>query len=108
MASRSIISSRALGRVRRTYVDLEASGNLVRLGEGLSVAWPVGAGGKGNEGVAAFVRQNKNSIGYVDYGRQRAVVEGLCGRVSGDLPTSVAALTSPVPALVVVVSRWPD
>ena len=37
------------------------------IGEGLSVAWPVGVGGKGNEGVAAFVRQTKNSIGYVDY-----------------------------------------
>ena len=37
------------------------------IGEGLSVAWPVGVGGKGNEGVAAFVRQTRNSIGYVDY-----------------------------------------
>jgi phosphate transport system substrate-binding protein len=37
------------------------------ISEGLSVAWPVGVGGKGNEGVAAFVRQTKNSIGYVDY-----------------------------------------
>jgi phosphate transport system substrate-binding protein len=38
-----------------------------RIGEGLSVAWPVGAGGKGNEGVAAFVRSTRNAIGYVDY-----------------------------------------
>jgi phosphate transport system substrate-binding protein len=37
------------------------------IGKGLSVAWPVGVGGKGNEGVAAFVRQTRNSIGYVDY-----------------------------------------
>jgi phosphate transport system substrate-binding protein len=37
------------------------------IGEGLSVAWPVGVGGKGNEGVAAFVQQTKNSIGYVEY-----------------------------------------
>jgi phosphate transport system substrate-binding protein len=37
------------------------------IGEGLSVAWPVGAGGKGNEGVAAFVRSTRNAIGYVDY-----------------------------------------
>jgi phosphate transport system substrate-binding protein len=38
-----------------------------RIGEGLSVAWPVGTGGKGNEGVAAFVRSTRNAIGYVDY-----------------------------------------
>jgi phosphate transport system substrate-binding protein len=36
-------------------------------GEGTSVAWPVGVGGKGNEGVAAYVRQIPNSIGYVEY-----------------------------------------
>lgn len=36
-------------------------------GEGKSVNWPVGVGGKGNEGVANYVRQIKNSIGYVEY-----------------------------------------
>lgn len=29
--------------------------------------WPVGTGGKGNEGVASFVQTIKNSIGYVEY-----------------------------------------
>lgn len=38
-----------------------------KVGEGTAVAWPVGAGGKGNEGVAAFVLQTNNSIGYVEY-----------------------------------------
>jgi len=38
-----------------------------RVGEGKSVKWPTGQGGKGNEGVAAYVRQLKNSIGYVEY-----------------------------------------
>jgi len=37
------------------------------VGEGKAVKWPVGQGGKGNEGVAAYVRQLKNSIGYVEY-----------------------------------------
>ena len=37
-----------------------------KVGEGTSVRWPVGLGGKGNEGVAAFVKQIKNSIGYVE------------------------------------------
>jgi phosphate transport system substrate-binding protein len=36
-------------------------------GEGTSVSWPAGVGGKGNEGVAAYVRQLPNSIGYVEY-----------------------------------------
>lgn len=38
-----------------------------QVGEGKAVKWPVGQGGKGNEGVAAYVRQLKNSIGYVEY-----------------------------------------
>src|SRR5690606_15525881 len=37
------------------------------VGEGKAVKWPTGQGGKGNEGVAAYVRQLKNSIGYVEY-----------------------------------------
>jgi phosphate transport system substrate-binding protein len=36
-------------------------------GVGSSVQWPVGQGGKGNEGVAALVMQVPNSIGYVEY-----------------------------------------
>jgi len=38
-----------------------------KVGEGTAVNWPVGAGGKGNEGVAAFVTRLPNSIGYVEY-----------------------------------------
>ena len=38
-----------------------------KVGEGTSVDWPTGAGGKGNEGVAAFVALTKNSISYVEY-----------------------------------------
>ena len=36
-------------------------------GEGKSVRWPTGIGGKGNEGVAAYVKQIPNAIGYVEY-----------------------------------------
>lgn len=39
--------------------------NLV--GYGTAVEWPVGIGGKGNEGVASFVKQTSGSIGYVEY-----------------------------------------
>ena len=38
-----------------------------KVGEGTAVNWPVGAGGKGNEGVAAFVSRLPNSMGYVEY-----------------------------------------
>lgn len=37
------------------------------VGEGKAVKWPTGQGGKGNEGIAAYVRQMKYSIGYVEY-----------------------------------------
>jgi phosphate transport system substrate-binding protein len=38
-----------------------------KVGEGTAVNWPIGAGGKGNEGVSAFVSRLPNSIGYVEY-----------------------------------------
>ncbi|MDE2567149.1 MAG: phosphate ABC transporter substrate-binding protein PstS [Burkholderiales bacterium] len=37
-----------------------------KVGEGTSVNWPTGVGGKGNEGVAAYVNQIKGSFGYVE------------------------------------------
>jgi phosphate transport system substrate-binding protein len=37
------------------------------LGEGTAVNWKVGAGGKGNEGVAAMVRQLPGTLGYVEF-----------------------------------------
>ena len=37
-----------------------------QVGEGTAVKWPVGIGGKGNEGVSAYVKQIKGSIGYVE------------------------------------------
>jgi phosphate transport system substrate-binding protein len=37
-----------------------------KVGKGTSVNWPVGLGGKGNEGVAGLVKQTPNSVGYVE------------------------------------------
>lgn len=37
-----------------------------KVGEGTSVNWPTGLGGRGNEGVAGLVRQTPNSLGYVE------------------------------------------
>ena len=36
-------------------------------GEGKTVAWPGGVGGKGNEGVAGYVKQLPDALGYVEY-----------------------------------------
>ncbi|MEG0822714.1 MAG: phosphate ABC transporter substrate-binding protein PstS [Burkholderiaceae bacterium] len=38
-----------------------------KVGEGTAVNWPAGLGGKGNEGVSAYVQRVPNSIGYVEY-----------------------------------------
>ena len=38
-----------------------------KVGEGTAVQWPVGLGGKGNEGVSAFVQRIPGAIGYVEY-----------------------------------------
>ncbi len=37
-----------------------------KVGENTAVKWPIGIGGKGNEGVSAYVKQLKGSIGYVE------------------------------------------
>ncbi|MBD2298265.1 phosphate ABC transporter substrate-binding protein PstS [Nostoc sp. FACHB-87] len=39
-----------------------------KIGDGKTVNWPVGVGGKGNEGVTAQIQQTQGSIGYVEYG----------------------------------------
>ncbi len=38
-----------------------------KVGEGTAVQWPVGLGGKGNEGVSAFVQRIPGALGYVEY-----------------------------------------
>lgn len=38
-----------------------------KVGEGKAVKWPAGIGGKGNEGVANYVKKTPNSIGYVEF-----------------------------------------
>ncbi|WP_321886469.1 phosphate ABC transporter substrate-binding protein PstS [Paraburkholderia bannensis] len=47
-----------------------------KVGEGSTVAWPTGTGGKGNDGVAAFVQRLPGSIGYVEwaYAKQNHMV----------------------------------
>lgn len=49
------------------YLSKVSSNWKNKVGNDKSVAWPVGFGGKGNEGVASYVKRLKNSIGYVEY-----------------------------------------
>lgn len=49
------------------YLSKVSDGWKSKIGFGTTVPWPVGVGGKGNEGVSAYVKQIKNSIGYVEY-----------------------------------------
>src|SRR5467141_4320215 len=48
------------------YFSKVSSDWKTKVGKGTSVNWPVGLGGKGNEGVAGLVKQTPNSIGYVE------------------------------------------
>jgi phosphate transport system substrate-binding protein len=48
------------------YLSKVSEGWKTRVGKGTSVNWPVGLGGKGNEGVAGLVKQTPNSLGYVE------------------------------------------
>ena len=50
-----------------TYLSMKSPAWAQKVGGNDSVEWPTGQGGKGNDGVAAFVRQTPGSIGYVEY-----------------------------------------
>ena len=50
-----------------SYLAEVSKGWKETVGAGKSVKWPVGIGGKGNEGVSNYVKRVKNSIGYVEF-----------------------------------------
>ena len=58
-----------------------------KVGKGTSVNWPVGLGGKGNEGVAGLVKQTPNALGYVEliYAIQNKMPYGKVKNSSGEL-----------------------
>lgn len=59
-----------------------------KLGTNTAVQWPVGIGGKGNEGVSASVKQVANSIGYVEYAyaKQNKLSHALVKNADGNFP----------------------
>ena len=50
-----------------SYLSMENPEFKAKVGASDAVQWPTGLGGKGNDGVAAFVKQTAGSIGYVEY-----------------------------------------
>jgi len=68
----------------------------MKVGANTSVNWPVGLGGKGNEGVAGLVKQTPNSIGYVEliYAAQNKMEYGSVKNVAGSfVKADVASVT---------------
>ena len=68
-----------------------------KVGVNTSVRWPVGVGGKGNEGVAGLVRQSPNSIGYVEliYALQNKIDYGSVQNAAGKfVRASIEATTA--------------
>jgi phosphate transport system substrate-binding protein len=64
-----------------------------KVGASDSVQWPVGLGGKGNDGVSAFVKQTLGSIGYVEYAyaKQNNATYALVQNKAGKYPAPIAA-----------------
>jgi phosphate transport system substrate-binding protein len=64
-----------------------------KVGASTSVNWPVGLGGKGNEGVAGLVKQTPNSIGYVEliYAAQNKMSFGAIKNAAGNFVKADAA-----------------
>src|SRR5215472_5430071 len=68
-----------------------------KVGKGTSVQWPVGLGGKGNEGVSGLVKQTPSSIGYVEliYAVQNGIAFGKVQNASGKfLKADLAGVTA--------------
>ncbi|HEY2924390.1 MAG TPA: phosphate ABC transporter substrate-binding protein PstS [Candidatus Eisenbacteria bacterium] len=76
------------------------------VGAGTSVSWPVGIGGKGNEGVSGLIKQTQGAIGYVElaYAKQNrlpvAHVRNKTGKfIEPTLPSTTAAAEGAAPML---------
>lgn len=89
------------------YLSKVSSDWQSQVGKNTSVKWPVGLGGKGNEGVAGMVRQMQGSIGYIEliYAVQNKIPYGVVKNPSGefvkaslDSVTAAAASVKTMPA----------
>jgi phosphate transport system substrate-binding protein len=76
-----------------SYLSMMAPHWASEVGANDAVQWPVGLGGKGNDGVAAFVKQTPGSIGYVEYAyaKQNAMTYALMQDKAGQFIAPTAA-----------------
>ncbi len=79
-----------------TYLSSQSPEWQSTAGASDTVEWPVGLGGKGNDGVAAFVKQTAGSIGYVEYAyaKKNGGAYALLQNKSGQYPAPDAAAFS--------------
>jgi phosphate transport system substrate-binding protein len=89
-----------------TYLSRVSPAWAKRVGAGTAVSWPVGVGGKGNDGVAGLIQQTPGAIGYVElaYARQNklpmAALRNRAGRfVEPSLESTSAAIAASSAAL---------
>ncbi len=75
-----------------SYLSMKAPHWATEVGANDSVQWPVGVGGKGNDGVAAQVKQTAGAIGYVEYAyaKQNAMTYALMQNKNGAFVTPTA------------------
>jgi phosphate transport system substrate-binding protein len=76
-----------------SYLSLVSPEWKSKVGASDSVQWPTGLGGKGNDGVSAFVKQTIGAIGYVEYAyaKQNNATYALVQNAAGKYPAPVAA-----------------
>ncbi len=84
-----------------------------KVGKGKSVNWPVGLGGKGNEGVSGLLSQNPYSIGYVELAFAKlqnipyAYIKNKAGKfIEPTLETTASAAAGAVPNLPAGDASW--
>jgi phosphate transport system substrate-binding protein len=75
-----------------SYLSMKAPHWAAEVGANDAVQWPVGLGGKGNDGVAAFVKQTVGAIGYVEYAyaKQNAMTYALMQNRDGKYVSPMA------------------
>jgi phosphate transport system substrate-binding protein len=76
-----------------SYLAMKAAHWASDVGANDSVKWPTGLGGKGNDGVAAFVKQTQGAIGYVEYAyaKQNSMTYALMQNKAGKFVAPQAA-----------------
>ena len=76
-----------------SYLAMKSPAWASKVGANDAVQWPAGIGGKGNDGVSAFVKQTVGSIGYVEYAyaKQNKAAFVLLQNKAGQFPQPTAA-----------------